>query len=780
MKHFLVVLLFGAALAVSIEAPASKSPWQPVQSLQQASRARSAEPSSVALFRADLKALGELLRDVPHHDLQDYSRNITLPMPDGSVARFSVVESPIMENGFDLPEFRSYKVFGIDDPAASGRIDLSPRGFFGLLYTSTGRVFIDPERVSDADSPYMARRPDAMPRGQTFSCGVHDLNFARISAQNSAQRSVERVPGKLLKYRLAVSATREYVAAVGPAGDVTNAQMHIATAINRVNEIYERDLGITLKLVDGNKKLIEKSGNVSFSNDDSFEMFFENQCWIDTVIGENKYDIGHVFSTGGGGLATLGSVCDVGNKAKGVTGLNNPVGDPFYIDFVAHEIGHQFGAEHSFNGNKGSCLTNRVAGSAVEPGSASTIMGYAGICGSDNLQSNSDATFHANSIKEINAFVKSASCGNRIATIPANNTDPVITPIDNYTIPAETPFVLTGIADDDDGDTLMYQWDQMDTGTAGNFGRDTGNNPLFRSYEPSVTAATRDFPALGTQVSGLYDKAEVLPCNSREMNFRLTVRDGKSGQDVEKVRVTVTSKGPFKITNNNSAQTIVSNAGPIGLNWNVAGTAGGKVSCPIVDIDLLTFAPGHTTYSVHNLLANTDNDGSEPVNIIPLTDSHARARFRVSCSNNIFYDISNADLNIVGTNLVPAQTFFDEDDNTTFFNNNGTTSSNAPSCGNSRPADDSGFSMTVAKNELTLTREYYDNRAARSNAGDSRDLPASCDFVDLGDDNLFDGGGGGDSGALDIWWLFLLGGLGVAGRYRVKQRDMRVRVYSEV
>jgi len=275
MKHFLVVLLFGATLAASIEAPASKSPWQPQQ---QASRARSAEPSSVALFRADLKALGELLRDVPHHDLQDYSRNITLPMPDGSVARFVVVESPIMEDDFDLPEFRSYKVFGIDDPAASGRIDLSPRGFFGLIYTSTGRVFIDPERVSDADSPYMARRPQVMPRGQTFSCGVHDLNFARISAQNTAQRAIERVPGRLLKYRLAVSATREYVTAVGPAGDVINAQMAIATAIDRVNVIYERDLGITLRLVDGNKKLIEKSGNVSFSNDNPFEMFLKTSA----------------------------------------------------------------------------------------------------------------------------------------------------------------------------------------------------------------------------------------------------------------------------------------------------------------------------------------------------------------------------------------------------------------------------------------------------------------------------------------------------------------------
>ncbi|MCP4472020.1 MAG: hypothetical protein GY815_15305 [Gammaproteobacteria bacterium] len=766
MKPVLVALLLSVGLVVSTEVPASLSAWQP---LQKAGRARSSEPSS-AMFRADLVVLAEQLGRVPHHALQDFSTEILLPMPDGSVARFSIVESPIMETGnsFELPEFRSYKVFGIADPSASGRIDLSPRGFFGLLHTATGRVLIDPERVLDADSLYMARRQDVMPRGQTFSCGVHDFNFARMNAQNSARREAERVPGMLQEYRLAVAATREYVAAVGPAGKVGNAQNAIATAINRVNQIFERDLGITLKLVKDNRNLIEKSGNVSFTNEDPYELFFENQCWIDRTIGENKYDIGHVFNTGASGLAMIGSVCDVDDKGKGVTGRSSPLGDPFYIDYVAHEIGHQFGAEHSFNGTTGSCGSNRSADSAVEPGSGSTIMGYAGICSGENLQSNSDATFHANSINEINAFVKSASCGSLVATIPANNNDPVLGAISNYTIPSNTPFVLSGSAldADADGDTLLYQWDQMDMGAAtraADFGTDSGKNPLFRSYEPSLTGKTRDFPALGTQVTGLYDKAEALPCDSRKMNFRLTARDGKSGQDFEKVRVTVTSKGPFAVKDPNVAQTIVSNSGPVNLKWEVASTDGGPVNCSSVDIDLLTFAPGYVTYSVHNLLAGTPNDGSEPVNIVPLTDSHPQARFRVSCSNNIFYDISDGDLDIVGTSVAP-QVFFDEDDNTTFFNNNGTTSGTAPACKNPGVAKDSGFvesgvTMTFASNEPTPVRDFSANRLARAKDDNIRHLPASCDSVDLS-------ASGGGSGAFDIWWLLLLGGLAAAVRYR--------------
>jgi hypothetical protein len=728
------------------------------------------------MFRADMAALADQLSRVPHHALQDFSTEILLPMPDGSLARFSIVESPIMESehGFDAPEFRSYKVFGIDDPAASGRVDLSPRGFFGLLHTATGRVLIDPERALDADSLYMARRQEMLQRAEVFSCGLHDVNFARMNVQNATQRAAERIPGMLQKYRLAVAATAEYVDAVGPPSNVKNAQNAISTAVNRVNQIFERDLGITLKLVKGNRKLIEDSGNVTLTNEDGNELFFENQCWIDRTIGENKYDIGHVFTTGAGGQAILGAVCNDESKAKGVTGRSNPVGDPFYIDYVSHEIGHQFGALHSFNGTTGACGPNRTGGSSVEPGSASTIMGYTGICppggGGENLQTNSDATFHANSIKEINAFVDSASCGSKIDTIPANNSDPVIGNIKNYTIPASTPFVLSGNATDPEGDTLLYQWDQMDMGAAtdsGTFGTDLGNNPLFRSYAPSLEGNTRDFPALGTQVSGLYDKAEVLPCNSRKLNFRLTARDGKSGQDVKNVRITVTSKGPFAVKEPNVAQTIVSNNGPVDVKWKIAGTDGGSVNCANVDIDLLTFASGYATYSVHNLLARTPNDGNQAVNIVPLTHSHPRARFRVSCSNNIFYDISDGDLNIVGTDAGP--TFFDEAANTTFFNNNGTTSRRAPSCNNSRLAwdsgiEESGLPKTLASNDPIPLRGFFANTAARSSNGDTQNLPASCDFVDLSP-NEISGDGGGGGGVFDLWWLLLLGGL-AALRFR--------------
>ena len=67
--------------------------------------------------------------------------------------------------------------------------------------------------------------------------------------------------------------------------------------------------------------------------------------------------------------------------------------DYFDLDYVAHELGHQFGAFHTFS--------HEMEGAGVnsEPGSGSTIMGYAGITGLDNVALHGDPYFHYYSIK---------------------------------------------------------------------------------------------------------------------------------------------------------------------------------------------------------------------------------------------------------------------------------------------------------------------------------------------------------------------------------------------
>ena len=336
-----------------------------------------------------------------------------------------------------------------------------------------------------------------------------------------------------------------------------------------------------------------------------------------------------------------------------MTGIPNPTGEIFNIDFVAHEIGHQFGGNHTFNGSEGSCSAQRNGSTAFEPGSGSTIMAYSGICNAENIQNASEATYHAGTIAEIGAFVSGsgANCATTLGLTPSNSDPTPVMAGNDITIPMGTAFRLTGSASDaDSGDVLSYQWDQMDAGAvatdAATFNSDQGNNPLFRSRAPQNNA-NRDFPLLSNQLGITSELGEILPMASRLLNFRLTARDCHSGQGFDDVRVTIdTTSGPFQITSHTTATTFVATSMPT-VTWSVNGTDVGVVSCANVDIDLLTFDAAKSTYAITSLETATANDGTEVVSVPDR--ANGQARFRVSCSDNIFYDISDADLNITGT-----------------------------------------------------------------------------------------------------------------------------------
>jgi hypothetical protein len=681
--------LFGAiALLLASNAHAASEIWQDVTPAQVSARGA----SEIRYFQANDSALRSALDETS----SSQEHQIRIPMPDGKLATFRLKKFPVMapELAAKYPGIKTFRVFGVDDPQATGVIDITPLGFHGMIETSAGSVFIDPEDFRLQDHIYRTRFARHETR-KGFNCGVTEHARNPGIAFSTGRKTAQRVPGSLLEYRLAVAVTLEYYQLFGDDLSTTSA---IATTIARVNFVYARDHGILLTLVANNDEIYESVDSGLLDNEDEFQLLGQVNNWIDTRLtgGDGAYDIGHMFSRPalfGGGVANIGAVCDNSLKAGGVSGLNNPTGDPFNIDLVAHEIGHQFNAEHSFNGTTSSCV-NRNAGTAYEPGSGSTIMAYAGICVAENLQTNSDVSFHAGSIAEVNAFTAGAgSCYNLNNTppapIPAPNADPVITAIANTTIPANTPFLLGDpggppAATDVDLDTLEYRWDQMDAGCPTDdttFGTDNGSNALFRSYAPRGES-WRDFPALGTQVLGRYDKAEVLPCHDRVLDFRLTATDGNSGQDFEDIRVSVNAAaGPFEITS--VAAPIVAGTA-FAVDWDVAGTDLAPVSCANVDIDLIVFSAGKLRYSIYPLaLDSSANDGSALATVNPAekqTKVGSTVRVRVKCSDNIFYDISDTDLTVT-QGIGPTDELDDDDFATRSFTSIGITEFTAPACG---------------------------------------------------------------------------------------------------
>ncbi|HCY77060.1 MAG TPA: hypothetical protein DHV28_14150 [Ignavibacteriales bacterium] len=572
---------------------------------------------------------------------------LSLPMPDGSLQKFSILESPIMapELAAKYPDIKTYLGKGIDDPSASLRFDLTMHGFHAMILSAEGNVFIDPYSPGDVHNYISYYTKDFNKSGTAFECEVIS-DESRLNELKYLKESMILTPTgpQLRTYRLAVAATGEYTAFFG--GTVHQGLAAVVTSVNRVNGVYETEVAVRMVLVANNDTLIfTNAATDPYTNNNGSTMLGQNQTTIDAYIGNTNYDIGHVFSTGGGGVAYLGVICVTGLKARGVTGSGAPVGDPFDIDYVAHEMGHQFAGNHSFNGSAGSCSGgNRNASTAYEPGSGSTIMAYAGICSPQNLQNNSDPYFHSVNFDEIVTYTNFGS-GNGCAVITnTGNGAPVVSvPTGGFYIPISTPFSLTGSANDPDGDALTYCWEEFDLGPAGAPGTPSGNAPIFRSWNPT-SSPTRYFPRLVNLLNNTTVIGEILPTYSRTLTFRLTARDNKvggGGVNYAQMQFSVDgNSGPFVVTSPNTNVSWAGNSVQT-ITWNVANTNNAPVNCSTVNILLST--DGGQTFST-TLIANTPNDGSEDVTI-PNTPS-TTARIKVEAVGNIFFDVSNVNFTI--------------------------------------------------------------------------------------------------------------------------------------
>ncbi len=649
MKKFLLVLTLFVYL--SLNATAQKNIWNDINESQiKLISERVIVPESYRVLELDKDNLRTLFESAPIEFTRDSETNpsiVLLPMPDGSTEKFIFWESPTMapELQDQYPEIRTYTGQGIDDRAAILKMDLTPQGFHAMILSPNGRVFIDPYFKNNSQYYISYFTKDYIKRGETIDCELFIEDGKLEELKSLKENSILTPTGPQLRtYRLCVAATGEYTIFHG--GTVALGLAGVVTTVNRVNGVYEKEVAVRMVLIANNSSVIYINASTDpYSNTNGSAMLSQNISNLNSVIGSANYDIGHVFSTGGGGVAYLGCVC-TSSKAGGVTGSSAPVGDPFDIDYVAHEMGHQFSGNHSFNGNTGSCSGgNRNASTAYEPGSGSTIMAYAGICSPQDLQSNSDAYFHSVNFDEIVLYTNSGSGSSCPATTGTGNSAPVVTvPTGGFYIPKSTPFALTGSATDPNGDAMTYCWEEYDLGAAGAPGSPVGDAPIFRSWNPS-SSPTRIFPRISDLINNTSVIGELLPSYARNLKFRMTVRDnrvGGGGVDREQVNFAVDgNSGPFVVT---SPNTNVSWAGNTlqTITWSVASTNLSPVNCANVKILLSTDGGYNFNYVIS---ASTPNDGSEQVQIPNLPSS--QGRIKVEAVGNIFFDISNVNFTIV-------------------------------------------------------------------------------------------------------------------------------------
>ncbi len=618
-------------------------------------------PEKYLTFRLDLNEMQSQLDRAPLEFSDEALTKafiISLPMADGSFSQFKLVESPIMapELAERYPAIKTYAGQGIDDPSATTRLDLAPQGFHAIIFSTKGTVYIDPYSKGDIEN-YLCYFKKDFHKDANFSCEEYHLPETEDFKENKSSDNISkdddnndsnlvyRTTGQLRTYDLALACTGEYANFHG--GTTAGALAAFNTSMNRVNGIYEREIAARMILIANTDDLIFlNSGSDPYTNNDGGAMLGQNQTTCDNIIGFNNYDIGHVFSTGGGGVAYLQSVCS-GSKAGGVTGSGSPVGDPFDVDYVAHEIGHQFGGSHTFNGNTGSCGGNGSSSNAYEPGSGTTIQAYAGICGNaSNIQNNSDDYFHLRSLQQMISFSTNGGGDNCPSYINNGNSQPSSNAGADYVIPISTPFTLTGTGSDANGDAITYCWEQYDLGPFGTPNSPSGDAPIFRSFEP-VTSPSRTFPQWSDIVNNTQTLGEILPTYARTMHFRLVVRDNRSdggcvAEDETEIDV-VSSAGPFLVQVPNTGLTWTG-FDTENVTWDVANTTASPISCANVDILLST--DGGYTYPT-TLATNVPNDGSHPITVPNINTNTARVM--VVCSDNVFFDISNQNFTIEET-----------------------------------------------------------------------------------------------------------------------------------
>ena len=655
-------------------------------------------PAAYTTFRLETKRLDDILSRTPmeFQPVEQPPAVIFLPRPDGSFAKFEVVESPIMEPGLAkrFPTIKNYRGRGVEDRTAFVRFERTRSGFHAMVLSGSGDYFVD--RIGKGEGAvYVSYFKKSLPPDpDEFACvfktprpyiqdpGPTPSPQPQSPSPTPTPRSVPQATpatwssGVLRTYRIAVAATDRYVAAIQslrdpsepPVDPLEAALVAINRTIDRVNLILEHDVGVRLILINDEPSIIyvDAASDPYDDNGDADDLLELNNDNLKKALGLDKYDIGHLFLVPpkAVGVGAQPCVCSPFYKGYGLSGSPNPTGNAFDVQYVAHEIGHQFGASHSFSGSMEGCKYRNWQ-TAYEPGSGSTIMGYSSatqICGPETIQSTADPYYHAISLNEIRTFVTQTNdeggdfCAQKLET--GNRYAPQVNAGADFRVPSRTPFALTvASSSDGDGDSLTYTWEEFDRGPRNPPDppdpNDVQKRPLFRSW-PGSTDLTRILPAMNFIMNPptIY-VAEELAANTRTMVFRVTARDGRGLYGFDDTSIRIVSKrtsgalvGPFAVTQP-GAGAVWRRGSTQTINWSVANTDSGQINCTRVRI--LFVVRGDESHPVV-LAADVPNVGPNGTasvtlpNDLPLT---TMGRIKIEAIGNIFFAVSNADIQIV-------------------------------------------------------------------------------------------------------------------------------------
>lgn len=532
-------------------------------------------------------------------------------------------------NSFSAEGYLTYN--GFYEGKLIGTLTISPRG------NVTGTLMLDRNYTIKAQDSRIV----FVPVTPNSSNCMQDKAVRTRATGDIEINQYEGIPlsdGYFRDYRLAVmfSQTDFHSKLFGGSMDKVNA--YLASLETFLNNIYVRELGIHFTMVRNKNLIVNKYRHVHVGLATSTNI-------IDDLIGNENYDVGVAFGYPGDGENLYPSRANLGAvQWKNLKGAVTVYDQDMWT--VAHELGHFFGGNHTFE-------------TGAEPYPGQSILGYGHyykFLSMANLQEMYYCIRNGDYLRENKGRQFKYMAVNHPPKIDRERMQA------EYIVPKQTFFTIPVYASDPDGDSLWYGRQKE--------GYAPYHPKMFPNYEPSKnnvlsfgrtynegnkyeTPGSSNIPVgehiISIYVNDLYNVEEAIKQHRAPL------------YDVYKVKVKVVEGTPFKFTN--QFQKKYQAGSKLALTWGVD---------PVVfktpgKVRILFSEDGGKTFP-HVLLPEAENDGAcevvlpnkqiDSVETTPNLYHMGPAVIRIETTDGRFFDMSNNDPQNGGMVLTPSNVIF--------------------------------------------------------------------------------------------------------------------------